>query len=94
MQTTSPQTKPAEGTQSAVKFGPSIRGVVIDNAISALIGKRVRVTLSPDQVIVGKLGRNSFSNNTLCITTGNSDEQLYGKFFFEPASARGICEIL
>jgi hypothetical protein len=77
-----------------ITFGPSIRGVVIDGTIENLLGKRVRVTLSPDQVIIGRLGRNKFSNNTLCVTTGSGNEELYGKFFFEPGSARSIQEVL
>ncbi len=81
--------------QKPIKFGPSVRGVVIDSAIQSLFGKRVRVTLSPDQVIIGFLGRNSFKNQTLCVTTGSCEsERLYGKFFFEPGSARSIQEII
>lgn len=82
------------GERTQVKFGPSVRGVIIDGAIAALLGKRVLVKFSPDQAIIGRLGRNKFSNNTLCVTTGDGNEDLYGKFFFEPRQAGSIQEVL
>lgn len=61
--------------------------------VASLMGKRVLVCLRMDCKLVGTLGRNSFSNQTLCLTTGEGAEQLYGKFFFEPHQAEWISEI-
>jgi len=76
-----------------IKFGPKWNGNSIDTTLEEMMGKRVLVQFSPEKLIVGRLGRNSFCNQTLCITTGQGDEDLYGKFFFEPSQA-DISEIL
>ena len=93
MTTTAISSLPDRKIVNAPKFGPAIKADRITAELEQLMLKRVMVTFTPDKVIIGKLGRNSFKNQTLCLTTGQGDEDLYGKFFFEPSQAT-IQEIL
>lgn len=63
--------------------------------IEPIMGKRALVKFTPDKAVIGRLGRNSFKNEILCLTTGNSEtEELYGKLFFEVSSVYSIQIIL
>lgn len=73
------------------KFGPKLSG---EDARQSLMNKRVLVSFGENKRLIGKLGRNSFSNRTLCLTTGDGEEDLYGKFFFEPEQPEWIKEIM
>lgn len=76
-----------------MKFSQTLKPKTFSE-IEPLVGKRVLLCFTADRCIVGKLGRNSFKNETLCINTGNGDELLYGNFFFELHNVESVKEIL
>lgn len=90
------QQRPASSPNGSkqVRFGPKWKGVIIDSACEALMLKKVQVCFNPNRAIIGYLARNSSRNNTLCVKTGTGLEELYGTFFFEPAEATFIREVL